>query len=72
MKAAVSVSADAVPMARPRALDYLELTKPRIAVLVLATVLTGVLAFLACSAWLRIEELRGLHALLRRRLRRAR
>jgi putative peptidoglycan lipid II flippase len=38
----------------------------------LATVLTGVLVFLACSAWLRIEELQGLHALLRRRLLRAR
>jgi putative peptidoglycan lipid II flippase len=38
----------------------------------LATVLTGVLAFLGCSAWLRIEELQGLHAALRRRLRRAR
>jgi putative peptidoglycan lipid II flippase len=37
----------------------------------LATVLTGVLAFLACSAWLRIEELQGLHTLIRRRLRRA-
>ena len=38
----------------------------------LATVLTGILAFLACSAWLHIEELQGLHALLKRRLRRAR
>jgi putative peptidoglycan lipid II flippase len=38
----------------------------------LATVLAGVLVFLACSAWLRIEELQGLHALLRRRLLRAR
>ncbi len=43
MKVAVSVCAEAVPLARPRALDYLELTKPRIAVLVLATVVAGFL-----------------------------
>jgi heme o synthase len=43
MKVAVSVCAEAVPLVRPRALDYLELTKPRIAVLVLATVATGFL-----------------------------
>jgi heme o synthase len=43
MKVAVSVCAEAVPLVRPRALDYLELTKPRIAVLVLATVVTGFL-----------------------------
>jgi protoheme IX farnesyltransferase len=43
MKVAVSVCAEAVPLTRPRALDYLELTKPRIAVLVLATVIAGFL-----------------------------
>ena len=40
---AVSVCADAPPLARLRAADYLELTKPRIAVLVLVTVGVGAL-----------------------------
>jgi protoheme IX farnesyltransferase len=37
------VLAEAVPVARPRVADYVELTKPRIAVLVLFTVAAGVL-----------------------------
>ena len=43
MKAAVSVCAEAPALARPRAADYVELAKPRVAVLVLFTVGAGVL-----------------------------
>jgi protoheme IX farnesyltransferase len=43
MKTAVSVCEEAPPLARPRAADYVELTKPRVAVLVLFTVAAGVL-----------------------------
>lgn len=43
MKAAVSVCAEATAVARPRMADYIELTKPRVAVLVLFTVGAGVL-----------------------------
>jgi protoheme IX farnesyltransferase len=43
MKAAVSVCAEVPALARPRAADYLELTKPRVIVLVLFTVAAGVL-----------------------------
>jgi len=43
MKAAVGVCAEAVPLTRTRLADYLELTKPRVAVLVLVTVAVGVL-----------------------------
>jgi protoheme IX farnesyltransferase len=43
MKAAVSACAEAPPLARPRVADYVELTKPRVAVLVLFTVATGVI-----------------------------
>jgi protoheme IX farnesyltransferase len=43
MKAAVSVCAEAPALARPRMADYVELTKPRVAVLVLFTVGAGVL-----------------------------
>src|SRR6516162_371673 len=43
MKAAVSVCAEAPALARPRIADYVELAKPRVAVLVLFTVGAGVL-----------------------------
>jgi protoheme IX farnesyltransferase len=44
MKTAVSTLCEqAPPLARPRAADYVELTKPRVAVLVLFTVAAGVL-----------------------------
>jgi protoheme IX farnesyltransferase len=43
MKAAVSVCAEAPALSRPRLADYVELTKPRVAVLVLFTVGAGVL-----------------------------
>ena len=43
MKAAVSVCAEASALARPRVADYVELAKPRVAVLVLFTVGAGVL-----------------------------
>jgi protoheme IX farnesyltransferase len=43
MKAAVSVCAEAPVLARPRIADYVELAKPRVAVLVLFTVGAGVL-----------------------------
>jgi protoheme IX farnesyltransferase len=43
MKAAVRLCAEAPPLVRPRAADYLELAKPRVAVLVLFTVAAGVL-----------------------------
>ena len=43
MKAAVSVCAEAPALSRPRLADYIELAKPRIAVLVLFTVGAGVL-----------------------------
>jgi protoheme IX farnesyltransferase len=45
MKVAVSVCVEASPLVRPRVADYVELTKPRVAVLVLFTVAAG--AFLA-------------------------
>jgi protoheme IX farnesyltransferase len=43
MKAAVTVCADAPALSRPRIADYVELAKPRVAVLVLFTVGAGVL-----------------------------
>ncbi|HEY7309005.1 MAG TPA: heme o synthase [Gemmataceae bacterium] len=43
MKAAVGVCAEAPALARPRLADYVELAKPRVAVLVLFTVGAGVL-----------------------------
>jgi protoheme IX farnesyltransferase len=43
MKPAATLLADAPPLARPRVADYLELTKPRVAVLVLFTVAVGAL-----------------------------
>jgi protoheme IX farnesyltransferase len=43
MKAAVSVCAEAPALSRPRVADYVELAKPRVAVLVLFTVGAGVL-----------------------------
>jgi protoheme IX farnesyltransferase len=43
MKAVVSVCAEAPALARPRVADYVELAKPRVAVLVLFTVGAGVL-----------------------------
>ena len=43
MKAAVSVCAEAPALSRPRLADYVELAKPRMAVLVLFTVGAGVL-----------------------------
>lgn len=43
MKAVVSVCAEAPALSRPRVADYLELAKPRVAVLVLFTVGAGVL-----------------------------
>lgn len=43
MKAAVSVCGEAPALARPRLADYVELAKPRVAVLVLFTVGAGVL-----------------------------
>lgn len=43
MKAAVSVCVEAPALTRPRVADYIELTKPRVAVLVLFTVGAGVL-----------------------------
>lgn len=43
MKAAVTVCAPATSLARPRLADYLELAKPRVAVLVLFIVAAGVL-----------------------------
>jgi protoheme IX farnesyltransferase len=43
MKAAVSVCAEAPALTRPRVADYVELAKPRVAVLVLFTVVAGVL-----------------------------
>ena len=43
MKAAVSLFAEAPALSRPRIADYLELAKPRVAVLVLFTVGAGVL-----------------------------
>jgi protoheme IX farnesyltransferase len=43
MKAAVTIPAEALPLARPRVADYVALTKPRVAVLVLFTVGAGAL-----------------------------
>jgi protoheme IX farnesyltransferase len=43
MKAAVGIYDEVAPLARPRLADYVELTKPRVAVLVLFTVAAGVL-----------------------------
>jgi protoheme IX farnesyltransferase len=43
MKAAVTICAEVPALARPRLADYVELTKPRVAVLVLFTVGAGVL-----------------------------
>jgi protoheme IX farnesyltransferase len=60
MKAVVGACAEAPALARPRAVDYLELTKPRVAVLVLFTVAAGVL--LAAGRDLRADVL--FHTLL--------
>jgi heme o synthase len=43
MKAAATIPAEAIPLARPRLADYVALTKPRVAVLVLFTVAAGAL-----------------------------
>ena len=43
MKTATTAYADALPLARPRWLDFVELTKPRISVMVLFTVAIGAL-----------------------------
>jgi protoheme IX farnesyltransferase len=43
MKGAATITAEALPLARPRLADYVALTKPRVAVLVLFTVAAGAL-----------------------------
>ena len=60
MKAAALACAEAIPLVRGRVLDYLELTKPRISLLVLFTVAAG--GFLASGP--QIDVLALFHAIL--------
>jgi protoheme IX farnesyltransferase len=60
MKAAALACAEAIPLVRGRVLDYLELTKPRISLLVLFTVAAG--GFLASGP--NLDALALFHAIL--------